>query len=485
MKDSQLIKTLAEFTKTEMRNFEKFVNSPYFNTSAATVKLFYAVKEFYPSFSSDQLRSDLLFKKIYGSRKFSLTLFNKLSSNLIKLTEGFISQTNQVYTPHGLLYGLRKKKLNNRFLSHYGRESKKLDDNFFVDDNILLKQLFYDEYINYLEGSGDYRKADAEKHNSFEFTFMFFLYRVVLLYPRNRTFAKPEDPKTDLIQLIIKNTDFDILYGDIKGSALKNKEQLSHLLSLLLLARSGDERLYEIIKTYISANRKILDSNFMYPGYVYMLDHCSMQIARGNERFYRERYLIYREIEKGYFETGKIEMHITLFRNFIMSGILNGELKWAEEVLCKYSGSMIRKGLEVIVRFLEALLCFNRKDYESTVKFLAKCDSFKHTKGTLYFRYDIKLLRLMVYYELEYFEQALSIADSVLHIINKRENVKSLNRLAHINFIKYLKKLVQIKESGTGKGIDDLLRNAARENVYEKKWILKKAAELKERKSPA
>ena len=91
----------------------------------------------------------------------------------------------------------------------------------------------------------------------------------------------------------------------------------------------------------------------------------------------------------------------------------------------------------------------------------------------------------MVYYELEYFEQALSIADSVLHIINKRENVKSLNRLAHINFIKYLKKLVQIKESGTGKGIDDLLRNAARENVYEKKWILKKAAELKERKSPA
>ncbi len=478
MKDSQLIKTLAEFTKKEMRYFEKFVNSPFFNTSAATVKLFYAVKEFYPSFSAEELRSELLFKKIYGSRKFSLTLFNKLSSNLIKLTERFISETNQVYAPHGLLLGLRKKKLGNRFLSHYGRESKKLNDNFFLDDNILLRQLFYDEYINYLEGRGDYRRADSEKHNSFEFTFMFFMYRLVLLYPRKRTFAKPEDPETDLIQLMIKNINFEHLYRDINDSRLKNKEQLSHLLSMLLLVRSDGDEHYKEIKKYISANSKILDSNFMYPGYVYLLDHCSRQIALGNDKFYRERYLIYREIEEGYFACGKLEMHITLYRNFIMSGIVNGEFKWAEDVLYRYSGLMIKNGLEVIVRFLEALLSFNRKDYENTVKLLAICDSFKHTKATDYFNYDIKLLRLMVFFELGYFEQALSTSDSVMHMINKPEKVKSMNRTAHANFIKYLRKLINAKVSGSNKGADEILNHAPKENIYEKKWILKKAAEL-------
>ena len=124
MKDSQIITILKTFSKPEMRSFEKFVNSPYYNTSAATSKLFGALRKYYADFSHENLTKQKLFASIYGKRKYSNELFNKLSSNLIKLSLEFIAETNNTLEKYALLRGLRKKGLNSMFKSGFARIEK-------------------------------------------------------------------------------------------------------------------------------------------------------------------------------------------------------------------------------------------------------------------------------------------------------------------------------------------------------------------------
>src|SRR5690349_9138914 len=92
MHNSSLFSILKTFSKTEIKSFGKFVDSPYFNTSEATALLFHEVRKFYPLFESDELTKEALFIKVYGNGKYSEDLMRKLISNLIKLSEEFITQ---------------------------------------------------------------------------------------------------------------------------------------------------------------------------------------------------------------------------------------------------------------------------------------------------------------------------------------------------------------------------------------------------------
>ena len=114
MKDFRLIKILRTFSKVEMKSFGKFVNSPFFNTSKATMQLLQALKKYYPAFSGVGLTREKLFAEVYGERKYSSVLLNKLASNLIKLSLEFITISNNPLKQYSLLRGLRKKSLGSQ-----------------------------------------------------------------------------------------------------------------------------------------------------------------------------------------------------------------------------------------------------------------------------------------------------------------------------------------------------------------------------------
>ncbi len=90
MQNSSLTGILKNFSKDEIKSFGKFVSSPYFNTSEATVQLFEEMKKYYPSFAKKDFTRENLFHAVYGERDYNDELLRKLISNLIKLSEEFI-----------------------------------------------------------------------------------------------------------------------------------------------------------------------------------------------------------------------------------------------------------------------------------------------------------------------------------------------------------------------------------------------------------
>ena len=97
MQNSSLTRVLKNFSKDEFKSFGKFVHSPYFNTSEATILLFEEMKKFYPLFAKKDFTRENLFHAVYGDKDYRDELLRKLISNLIKLSEEFIFINNIKY----------------------------------------------------------------------------------------------------------------------------------------------------------------------------------------------------------------------------------------------------------------------------------------------------------------------------------------------------------------------------------------------------
>ena len=88
---SKAIELLKAFNKAELKDFEKFLNSPFHNVYETVIKLFKIVKKFYPDFESEKLNYRFLFNSLYKNKKYSEALLRNVMSDLLKAGEDFLA----------------------------------------------------------------------------------------------------------------------------------------------------------------------------------------------------------------------------------------------------------------------------------------------------------------------------------------------------------------------------------------------------------
>lgn len=483
MVDSAFINILKTFSKAEIRGFSRFVNSPYFNTSANTALLYEEIKKFYPSFGGKDFTREKLFAVIYPGKKNSKDLMNRLLSNLIKLAEKFISLESGRYEKQNLLYGLRQKKLYGHFLSAKKKYEKNSKLNLFEDEDVMQHLLLDDEYGNYFLDTDKYINWDLHTDLSMEYHLIHFLYKVSQVFRQKTFYSTQKDRNRNAAFHLEECMDLKKLYSTVKSSEIKNKELICHYLTLVIMNSTKDKQLYEEIKTYIFSNKQINSTRSIYIGYIYMLDLLSdvLKNTTGEERRYylKEKNLVYKKIESVYFATGKVKMLFVFFRNFILSGINTGDLKWSEYVFNKYIRDVREKGNESVGKYYESLILFHKGKFEDALQKLSllKSEKFQMDKN-LYF-YDIRILRLMLYYELNYLQEALSNADAFVHMLNKSSKMPVAHKASASYFATGYKKILACRMDNNTSSLPAAIKKiSAERSYYGKTWLLNKAAEM-------
>ena len=485
LKDSHLVKILCTFTKPELRSFGRLVNSPYFNTSSQTTLLYGEIKKFYPRFAGAEFTREKLFAKIYPGKKFSKDLMNRLVSNLIALAEEFILLNSNPYRKQNLLLGLRKRKLHSLFLSEYSKIQKKNKFNLFAAEEIQQQILTEEEYGDYFLDTDKYRMWDIQTDLSMEYHLIRFLYKAAQVF-RQKTFLNTnKDSRTNVAYHLETALDLTGLLEQVRGSDIKNKEIISHYISLVMLNSAKDKKLYEEIKKYISGNPLINETKDIYIGYIYLLDFLShtLKLVKGDERIYylNEKKIIYKEIERVYFATGRIKMLFAFFRNFILSGINTHDLEWCEYVLNKYLPQILEKGNESVGKYYEALILFHKGRYSESMDKLSffKSDKFVMDKDVHF--YDIRILRFMLYYELNFHEEALSLAETFMYQLKKSRNMPASHRSSAESFIKNYKKIILYVLNNDKDSLKVLAEKIDAERSYSgREWLLNKTKEISE-----
>lgn len=125
MATSKLIILLRTLTHIELKNFGKFLNSPYHNTNPSLVLLYDYLCKYYPDFPEKPLRKAKVFKKLFPDRTYTVKKMYHLISLFSLSLEQFLTISQLQKQPlvqqrlmltalseHPVLYPLFSKKIN-------------------------------------------------------------------------------------------------------------------------------------------------------------------------------------------------------------------------------------------------------------------------------------------------------------------------------------------------------------------------------------
>src|SRR5437667_1564420 len=411
MKDSKLISIYRSLKPQEFKRFGQFVHSPFFNRLNNVIKLYEILRKYYPSFSSKNLTDKEIYKKIFKGEEFNYWKFKNLTSDMMKLTEEFLAyhryRSNNFDSKRYLLEELSKRKVDKVFEKNLN-ELEQMLENSQTRGEVYYFRKYNTELITGMHNSSD----TATETNLQDITDNFINYsllRILKLYIymiNEEDVYKSGNKKLILLSEIINHIE-KYSYGDIPLIRI-------YFIILRLLLKSDDKYYFELKELKLKY-QKLIEEEELEDVYTALRNYCTKKVLRGDKDFLKEYLELSNEILTQ--ETDK-EVQYFQFMNFIISALRLGEINEAEEFIENYKGKLSREDRMDTVNLTRGMVYFAKGEYEVSLGELKKInfDDCHH-------KMHLRNLMLQNYYELNYFEAALSMIDAYRHFLSRDKSI--------------------------------------------------------------
>jgi hypothetical protein len=483
MINSKLIRVLKTFSKTEFKDFEKFVSSPYFANERIYLSLLTELKKYYPDFNSTKLSRENIYSILYPGKEFKDTVIFTITSGLYKLALEFLSEIefsgNLTLKELMINQQFHKRGLNENFKVSFEMFYNKLYRNPY--DSTKIKTLFdagelaLQHYS--LLGKYDNLNEAFEKHtHNFIMLIIEKLSKLI-----HDVFVNQWSYNVNIDK--ITTVRFVKLFNFKKIPVITNNVNTIRICRIynyiINFCFKQDEKTYFLLKKEVIQNLNNFSKNEQYELLIILTDFCQNLITKIPNYISELLKLHKLMLKKGIYLDDHYEfMQMALFRNILATAMRNKEFKWAEEYVQKYSLKLNPEIRDNAYSFSNAFIQFAKKNYVEALQFanLVKFEDFFYKK-------DIKQLTLQIYYELNYYEEFLSLCDSYKHFLNSNRNIDAELRNKYMNLITYSLIIMNIKNNHNKYPIEKLIKEIQNDKiVVSKEWLLQKITELKQLK---
>ncbi len=488
MKDSKLIRLLKTFSKEEWKAFEKFAASPYFNKGRNYTPLIKELKKFYPSFDSEKLTKEYLYKKIYPGKPFKEFVINTISSGLNALCEDFLVyesfRNNHDKTPL-MIKELSIKNMNAEVESIIKRSDKNYSENKLGAYDYYDRQFMREEILNHYIRNDDRVKENEYLVKTFTVTAYHFLNQAFIM--RNYLFINRNfigsDYKNNLIDKVMYAVDTNKIV-----KALTETDEIDAIQFLVayysFMANSSNDN-YEYfnkIKALFNKYSSKLDKSMQVRFKSLLTNICLRNITLGKSEFHNEFEQIYSVIIRNkeyYIDDREHYFDKRLFKAIIVTSLYLKKINWAEEFLKKYIDRIDLQFKEHLYQYGLACIEFSKGNFEKALNHATKIEQ----KQVIY-KIDTKNLIARIYYETKSFESLLSIIDSYKHMIKNSSLQDEDYSASHSGFITVIEGLVKIIQKDVSKNEALMLKYKAEKmkQLNNKSWLVEKISELENKK---
>lgn len=278
---------------------------------------------------------------------------------------------------------------------------------------------------------------------------------------------------------IFKEINFTKLIGMIESEDPENSILLS-IYNLIgkTLSNNFDDITYNKLRELVIVNLNNLDFHSGKNLLLNLQVINTMRLNAGRRESAKELYEISKMLIDGkFYDNDENWFRASHFRSIIKLGMSAGDIDYIEQFVKNYSKKLEPNLRMPLKYFAFANIFFEKKMYTEALNNLNKAE----LNNTLY-KIDARRLTAKIYYETDSMENLQSLLDAFSHYL---KNIRTTDRLIisrNKNFIKYLKKLMKLKESDTGSfEIHDLHNSIKKENVSEINWLLQKLSDINER----
>lgn len=482
MAESNVFTVLKSFSDSEVRDFRKFLNSPYFMKSKKILKLFDLLKRVKDDEVSPGVR-EMIYSKIYPGRAYRDSTIRNMYSDLNKKLNEFMLIENFRNSGLGRQKFLSAERLKKNLKEYIfpGDENTHNNQNYGSDHNYFLNKHF-DEQSKFNFAVMDEKITKFNSINtelgyledSLRYLKLFFLSQITQSYAT--------------VSIFRQNYDIEVLPPTIKKLAEDlDPEKLRQLIT------PGDEYYYavELYEAMVNIYRKPEETKYYYEykncfyKYAFRVsgDECSMHISNlasyctgkanaGIEEFNNELFeLIELTIKNKYYQNSNTE-HLPheYFRNFLLHGVRLRNFDWVNDFIHENYMKVHPADRENMKQLGFAYLNFNTAQYDEALKNINRI-----TPDFFAFKFDIKNLTVQIFYELGYYEEALTQIKSYKEYLRKDKLLNMEKRKRYFSFLKFTENLVLYRAGTKNTDIGYLrYRISTHKSTAFKPWLMEK-----------
>jgi hypothetical protein len=475
--DNKLITILKTFSKEEFKEFEKFIESPFFSSGRNLKPLYLTLKIFYPDFDSKQFTNENVFGMIYKNREFNAALMRKLISDMTKTAEEYLIQIavrkNPYYYYVLKLIEFTEKGLVKQFEKYYSEAENYVKINPFAsgEENRLLNELYDIKINNYYDRGLQNKLNDliiqscTYQINSFFFTLIDNLQSI---NANDSSFGKSE--RKHIINNFIENFNFDNFANASSDPKIKIYNLYMHEIK-----GSNDENTILELKGLLNKHKNIFHKSELYELYKGLTSMCIILKGKksNNIEYNKLLFEIYDDALKNDVlsnpATGSIDL--LRFRNVIHTALDISNTGWAEQFIKNYVKTLPQDQVKNLENFFYGMIEYSKGNYEMTIEYISKVN-----QSQFVFMNDLKFLYLKCYYDLNHIENAISLVSSYRHYVSYNDAIPIDHKQHIFDFLKKYLALINLKSKFTKDGFHDLER-ILRES--EDSWLYKRLMEIK------
>ncbi|HNI43684.1 MAG: hypothetical protein JNM36_15305 [Chitinophagales bacterium] len=466
MEKSRLVYVLMAFSAREMRQFGKFVESPFFNESSALVELLKYLHQCYPDFSSERIALPMVWQQLFGDEVFKEIKLRQLMSKLLSLAEQFLAyqqwQHNPIQAQIATTMALQDRALPKLFWSSWTaaentNEEQPLRSVGYHQNRCTLAQIKH----HYIEQQ-EQRDIEPELQAVSDSLDTLFILQKLKFFCKMHNY-----------QLIShKPYRYELQDAIVEYAKVQNFEQqpaiVAYYFALMTIRNKEENAHFFALKNILQQQHHLFSPEELQDLFVLARNFCIRRANVGERDFAHELLDLYKtEIDQ---ETILQNGYISpaTYKNIVTLAIALKEMEWVVGFVEQLKQHLRPEHREEVYALNLARILFSQKNYAPILPLLQQV----HYRDTL-FELSAKTLLLQTYFELGEYQVLLSFLDSFSVFLQRKTSVSNL-RKHYQNLIKYVKKWVSIPD------YDKAARQQLWEeieqlsNVAERAWLLNK-----------
>lgn len=483
MKNLLLIQILKSFSKDEVKKFDEFLKSPFFNKKPNAAKFFAVLKKHSPDYKEDAVKKERIWKELYPGKKYNWGVLKNLIFNLTILSEKFIEvmqyENSFLENKFHYLDALSKRQIHNKFFSEYNSLLKKCEKSMFYQNyysdiqKLILKKLnhcsihtnYYNDITNELSKASDYQITDSIVKLS-------CLYSDIAI----SSVAENKSGKRIMSELFLGNVDINKM---LKNSDVLVEKDINILQVYYYKYLSCSDP--EIRDNYFKYKEALIRHSGLFSRdeksilYIQLADLLNLRSARKEDNKLLEFLELYKmRIDENIFTESDGSINIYSYTNIIkMAGKLSDH-KLIKFVRDNFLELLLPEFKENMRLYTDAHYYYSSGNYEKALErsLKLKLDHFN-------FKFDIKDLQTMIYYELGDYESFMYHIDSYKHFLKQNRSVSNEYRKWYSRYNSAVYRLLKIKLNFDDYELKKLEDDVLEGNTGSKQWFTERIDQLR------
>ena len=440
MKNTHLIKVLSALDIKELKKFNDWVKSPFFNKNKKVISLYEFILKNAPKYDHEDFSKEKAYDLVFKNKNYNSTKLNNVISDLLQLLFQYLAYQNFQRTSElekiCLMNELFTKGLEDSMLKvskRYEKSKAKTpirNSSHFFDNYLFYKQI--DEY-QLTQPTRDFNENLQLKNDELDLFYVATKVKIASdMASRNLVIQGNYDCHflDEVLEQIESNFEF-----------YQNYPAITVYYNVIQTMTNKDEAYYFQLKDLLANNLSVFPKEELRVLYDYARNYCIRKINQGNSTYYKEILSLYQFLldKQIIFKNGYLTQWD--YKNIVTVGMRLKEYDWTNRFIHKYKIQLPPSEQENAYIYNMAVYHYEQKAYEKSLLMLHEV---RFTDAS--YHIGAKIIQLKSYYELDESEAFYSLIETFRIYIIRNKKLSDYRKKANLNFLKLAQKTFKFRD---------------------------------------